>query len=178
MIVITGPGRSGTSALAKLYLELGFDPGGGWRKSRRAGLEQGDVWRLNNQIAKDLGVTMVHPLRGADDGDEDAPKTAVDGAAVRSSLRRKVRRVLAGRAGGPAKSAGTKKPTRVRLTKWDRFDAVVDKHRDTIIELAGRYQVVKDPRFSWTMPVWLAAEAPIEHITISTRAVPSMVASR
>ena len=41
MIVVTGPGRSGTSLVAQLYRELGFDPGGRWHDDVRARLATG-----------------------------------------------------------------------------------------------------------------------------------------
>ena len=37
MIVITGPGRGGTSLIASLYRELGFDQGGEWFDDTNAG---------------------------------------------------------------------------------------------------------------------------------------------
>ena len=47
-----------------------------------------------------------------------------------------------------------------------------------MVKLAQETVVVKDPRFIWTMPLWLAAGAPIEHVSITYRAMDDMVASR
>src|SRR4051794_29719374 len=59
MIVITGPGRSGTSLLAKIYANAGIDPGGVWRDDVRAGLERGDVSLLNRRILTSMGVSTL-----------------------------------------------------------------------------------------------------------------------
>ncbi len=62
MIVITGPGRSGTSFLANLYRRLGYDTGGGWDRKRRAGREHPDVVEVNELIAKELNVPLGPPF--------------------------------------------------------------------------------------------------------------------
>jgi hypothetical protein len=142
VIVITGSGRSGTSALGLLYKELGFDPGGNWIPEYRAGLEHGDFWKFNNKLAAELGATMLHP-----------PK--------------KLRDVPVG--------AGK---SRVRLAQWDRLPEVVEAHGDTMRRLAAENPVVKDPRFLFTLPVWLAAGAAIEHVVITFRPMSDVVASR
>lgn len=142
MIVITGPGRSGTSALGLLYKELGFDPGGNWIPEYRAGLEHGDFWKFNNKLAAELGATMLHPPKKL----RDAPPTA-------------------------GKS-------RVRLAHWDRLPEVVATHAETMRKLAADNPVVKDPRFLFTLPLWLAAGAAIEHVVITFRAMGDVVASR
>ena len=51
MIVITSPGRSGTTFLALLYRELGFDPGGQYRQSVSAGMEDSVFSRMNEQLS-------------------------------------------------------------------------------------------------------------------------------
>ena len=56
MIVVTGVGRSGTSLIAALYQELGFDIGGGWVPSINAGLEAPDVVEANERLMADLGL--------------------------------------------------------------------------------------------------------------------------
>lgn len=141
MIVITGSGRSGTSALGLLYKELGFDPGGNWIPESRAGLEHGDFWKFNNKLAAELGATMLHPPKKL----RDAPT--------------------------PGKS-------RVRLVRWERLPDVVAAHGETMRHLAATNQVVKDPRFLFTLPLWLAAGAAIEHVVITFRPMGDVVASR
>jgi hypothetical protein len=157
MIIITGLGRSGTSALAKLYRELGFDPGGGWTPEVNAGAEHPEFYPLNNKLAAELGMSMVNPLP------QKSP--APTGRRSRQPFRK------------PSAAAAPKAP-RVSLAKWKRFDEVVARHRDTMVELAARTPVVKDPRFAFTLPLWLAAGAPIEHVTITMRAMSDIVASR
>ena len=50
MLVITGMGRSGTSALAALCKSLNFDPGGAYVEGINAGLEDPDVVAINEEI--------------------------------------------------------------------------------------------------------------------------------
>jgi hypothetical protein len=141
MIVITGPGRSGTSVLAQVYKELGFDPGGVWIERTAAGLEDPRFYSLNNRLAAQLGMTMLKRL----------PKAAAAAEEAEISFE-------------PA--------------DWGRLDAVVEHNRATMLELARDADVVKDPRFSYLLPVWLAAGAPIDHVVITTRDLDAMVASR
>jgi hypothetical protein len=140
MIVITGPGRSGTSVLAAVYKELGFDPGGVWVERTRAGLEDQRFFSLNNQMAAQLGMTMLKRLpKAAAAADEEAVFQPAD---------------------------------------WDLLDDVVARNRDSMLALARETEVVKDPRFSYLLPVWLAAGAAIDHVVITTRDLEAMVASR
>ena len=53
MLIITGPGRSGTSLLAQFCKDLGFDPGGEWYDGVNAGLEYPVVVRINDAILKE-----------------------------------------------------------------------------------------------------------------------------
>jgi len=63
VIVITGPGRSGTSFIANLYQNLGFDPGGGWEDHKRAGLEERDIVKMNTKLCEELGAPVGPPPR-------------------------------------------------------------------------------------------------------------------
>src|SRR3954451_7163115 len=141
MIVITGPGRSGTSALAEVYKELGFDPGGAWVERTRAGLEDPRFYSLNNRLAAQLGMTMLKrfPRSAAADDDEEVTFRPAD---------------------------------------WDRVDGVVAHNREAMLEVARDTEVVKDPRFTYLLPVWVAAGAPIDHVVITNRDMDAMVASR
>ena len=130
MIVITGPGRSGTSFLADLYRKLKFDPGGGWDKNIRAGLEAADVVEINQQIAKDLKAP-VGP--------------------------------------GPKAALGEQ--------RWDLVGELAEKYGPQLHEIAARYEVCKDPRFVWTLRVWLAAKVPIEHVVLTFRRVDDVIGS-
>ena len=57
MIIITGTGRSGTSLLAKILKDLGFDIHGGWDEEINAGLEDSRVVSLNMKMLADLGCS-------------------------------------------------------------------------------------------------------------------------
>ncbi len=57
MLIITGPGRSGTSLLALFCKEMGFDPGGTWHEFVDAGLEYPPVVRINTALQKDIAET-------------------------------------------------------------------------------------------------------------------------
>ncbi len=57
MLIITGPGRSGTSLLALFCREMGFDPGGTWHEFVDAGLEYPPVVRINSALQKDIAET-------------------------------------------------------------------------------------------------------------------------
>jgi hypothetical protein len=61
---------------------------------------------------------------------------------------------------------------------WARFDETVDRHRARLLSLASDRPVVKDPRFSWTLPVWAAAGVPIEQVVVCLRDLSAMEASR
>jgi hypothetical protein len=175
VIIITGPGRSGTSVLAKLYKELGFDPGGNWIPKARAGLEHGDFWRLNNKLAAAIGATMLAPPRPP----KPPPPATGYRRGVRAAQRRAVASPLTARALGlPPQRLTGQHVSRVRLINWNRVPAVVEEHREAMVKLARETVVVKDPRFMWTLPLWLAAGAEIEHVTITFRAMEDMVASR
>lgn len=148
MIVITGPGRSGTSFLADLYRNLGFDPGGGWQDAIRAGREQKDVVELNNELSDALNVRrLARPVGAAAAG-----QAAVDGGA---------------REGAP----------QIGSERWDLVPELADRFGDRIRELSRQWTVVKDPRFCWTLRIWLAAKAEIDHVVVTLRRVEDVVRS-
>jgi hypothetical protein len=130
VIVITGPGRSGTSFMADLYRNLGFDPGGGWEDDKRAGLEERDVVKMNTKLCEELGAPIGPP-----------PRTALG------------------------------------KQRWDRVAELADKHGKKLRKLAESRDVVKDPRFCWTLRVWVAAGAPISHIVLTLRKVEDVIGS-
>ncbi len=130
MIVITGPGRSGTSFIASLYQNLGFDPGGGWENDKRAGLEERKVVKMNTDLCEELGAPIGPPPR-----------------------------------------------TPLGKQRWDLVGTLADKHGKRLRKLAEERAVVKDPRFCWTLRVWVAAGAPIEHIVLTLRKVEDVIGS-
>jgi len=50
MIIITGPGRSGTSVLAQFCLKMGYNPGGSWYDCVDAGMEHPRVAAINDAL--------------------------------------------------------------------------------------------------------------------------------
>lgn len=50
MLIITGTGRSGTSALAEFCRQMGHDPGGNWRDDINAGMEDPEVIAINRRL--------------------------------------------------------------------------------------------------------------------------------
>ncbi len=59
MLVITGPGRSGTSVLALFCKEMGYDPGGAWHDPINAGLEYARVVQINDALLRETRETGV-----------------------------------------------------------------------------------------------------------------------
>ena len=154
MIVITGVGRSGTSFLAQLYRELGFDPGGQWLPAVNAGYEDDEVVGANELVARDLGLRFLG-------GPHPAP--------TKTGLTR-----FLGRRRGPRVGAADQFDTLAP----DRLQPAVERHRDRLCEVAATHVVAKDPRFCWTMPAWLRAGAAIDHVVLSTRSMEAVIASR
>lgn len=155
MIVITGVGRSGTSFVAQVYRELGFDPGGKWLASVNAGFEDDEVVSANELVAHDLGLLFLG-------GPRPAPPGSAGGGLLASLKAR----------GRPAS------PDQFDTIEPSRLQPAVDRHRDQLRRVAASHPVVKDPRFCWTMPVWLLAGASIDHVVLSTRAMDAVIASR
>ena len=63
MIIVTGPGRSGTSVLSKIYDKLGFEVPGPWNYDQNvnAGYEIPEVARLNYKMLTELGGVHSMP---------------------------------------------------------------------------------------------------------------------
>lgn len=168
MIIITGPGRSGTSFVAELYRELGFDPGGGWNKWINAGLEASDVVRVNISILSDLGFGTLGP--------------PTEGVQPRYRISRLWKRIAPAQLQKNLLSIWYRLPLtpgrRPGFVRWDCVDDLAAKYRSTLHEIAGSHEVVKDPRFCWTLGVWAAAGVEIEHVLLCTRSLDAMVQSR
>lgn len=172
MIVITGPGRSGTSALAALYKELGFDPGGEFHPELSAGLETQDVVALNQAVAHELHLTIVGKARKRNRLEDFV------GARLAQVVRSRVDRNRLEAAYRRLDALPGRRARRLHLLDWSDLDRVAAKLGPQLVEAAERHLVVKDPRFCWTLPVWLAARAPVDHVVMTSRSLDAAVASR
>lgn len=167
MIIITGPGRSGTTAVANLYRHCGFDPGGEFDSRVDAGLEDSDIFCLNEEIANHLELPILR-----------LPKTS-------GSLSTIVGRV------GPMLPGGLR--THLR-SKWRMSKAMkvgrvqppnIELRRtlptalyDRCVDLSRRKTVVKDPQFLWTLPAWVASSAQLEGVVVCVRPFNAVLESR
>ena len=168
MIVVTGPGRSGTSMLATLYRELGFDPGGAWNPQVSAGMEEGQVAWMNLHMAEELGVSIRERRGGR--------TLRAAGAIVRKSHGR----VPGGLRRRLASMVDSMRYARVSpdLMRWDVIAEVAERHGDELRALAKDKLVLKDPRFMWTLRAWLAAGVPVEAVVLTVRPLDAMADSR
>lgn len=165
MIIITGPGRSGTSFLARLYQSLGFDPvpgGGGWEESINGGLEDLEVGRVNLEIIRALRMQSQGSIVA------DRAKRILD--------RRPSSKASPGVSPGSASSASVLGELmawtvgrRIRLQRWGDLAAAAATVGPQLRDLAVDRDVVKDPQFCQTLAVWASSRAPIEQVVISLR---------
>jgi hypothetical protein len=172
MIVVTGPGRGGTSFISRLYASLGFDTGGEWFDSTNSGGEHPDIVRANGRIIQDLGISVMASKEAADRVRRDAPELVGD--ATRPGVRSRIRRVMDAAALRMLGRSGEQ----LELVSWDRYDEVARAHAPALLALAKAHDVVKDPRFCWTLDAWARVGAPVEHVLFCVRNVDAMVESR
>ena len=171
MIVITGPGRSGTSLIAQLYRELGFDPGGFWIPEYNAGYEEHDIVRANAAIIRDLRITVLadsygnEMLRRETHDPTDPPRS-------------KFNWWLGNKAGRLAERCLGRRADPLELISWEGFEEFVEARRVPLTEMARRFQVAKDPYFCWTLAIWAASGAQIDHVLVCVRNFDAMVESR
>ncbi len=168
MIVITGPGRSGTSFLAALYRELGFDPGGRWHPSAMAGFEADDMRRMNLLLAEELGVSIRRRRGGRALQALDATVASV-GARLPGRFRPPLARAV------DVVRYGRLTPD---LMRWEQLPVVTDRHGEELRAMAKERPVAKDPRFCFTLRVWLASGAPVENVVLTIRPLDAMADSR
>jgi hypothetical protein len=171
MIVVTGPGRSGTSLVAQLYHELGFDPGGLWNPRARAGFEDRTIVRMNHALIRDLG------MRSSGRQFRFVPDDRVPGR-----LKGLAKRVVPPAAQDEIRSLLRDPPWRARrrmdVIQWERFTDVTRLHGEDLRRLAAERSVAKDPAFCWTLGVWVAAQAQIDHVLVTVRSLDAMAKSR
>lgn len=171
MIVITGPGRSGTSFLAGIYHELGFSPGGAWVEANRGGWESPDITERNQFLLRELGITAYGPPGRYKQLSEFLGDRLARTIKNRSTDEQRQR----------WRHAVDKLPFRnaaaLSLIPFEHSRAVVEATGPSLRKVAAEYAVAKDPLFSWTLPIWLAAGADVSHVVISTRNIDEALAS-
>lgn len=172
MLIITGPGRSGTSLLAKIYKNAGANVTGTWSELERAGFEDASVVDLNKRILGELNTSQLGYKRSLPRL-ESLPGRRV-ARIIRSStsptLRRNVRVRLQNRSGNTFHS--------LTLPEWGQLPRIVEEMGEAMQLAAGGLTIVKDPQFCLTLPVWIAAGVEIDHVLASTRSVEAMLKSR
>jgi hypothetical protein len=67
--------------------------------------------------------------------------------------------------------------TSVGQQRWDLVPALAEKYGPRLRELSNKFEVVKDPRFSWTLRVWFEAQANIDHVIVMMRRVDDVMKS-
>jgi hypothetical protein len=67
---------------------------------------------------------------------------------------------------------------RMQVIRWERYEELVDRHAARLRALAREHSAAKDPTFCWTLGVWCAAGAPIDHVVITIRSLDAMAQSR
>jgi hypothetical protein len=168
VIVITSPGRSGTSFLALLYRELGFDLKGSWTPRYRAGLEAGAFQWTNTELTTALGTALVERRGGRGLRQLDGMYQKRQ-ARLSEERQKRVESVL---------NSVRYRRDSLDLLDWSKLDAVVQQYGERLRKLAAETEVVKDPRFCWTLPAWLASGASISALVMPLRTLPAMVDSR
>jgi hypothetical protein len=164
MIVITRSGRSGTSLLARLYQELGFDPTGHWEPGVNAGLEDEEIVGLNNEILAQLGFRLL-----GSQADVPSPARTLLKPILPAVLRRSLRAAVQER---------TRRQAHPDHVRWSAAPAVVTDLGPRLVRAAEGRHLVKDPRFCITLPIWLEAGAGISFVVASVRAAVASTASR
>jgi hypothetical protein len=61
---------------------------------------------------------------------------------------------------------------------WERFPRVVALYGSRLRRVAAERTVVKHPRFCWTIGVWAAAGARIDHVLVCVRNLDAIMESR
>lgn len=168
MIIITGPGRSGTSLLARLYTELGFNPGGRWEPAWNAGLEDEAVTRMNLALASELGVS-ADMRRGGRFLQELGKLIRASEGRLSARLHSRAR---------VAVDALRYRRVAIDLLDWSSIARSAERHGEELRALAKERAVVKDPRFCFTLHVWLAGRAQVDAVVLTERSLDALAASR
>jgi len=161
VIIITGSGRSGTSFIASLYKNLGFDPGGLWAPSLSGGWEDPEVVQINNDVLGSLGGSRTFN-----------PNFSVLGKMAPLWL--KVRRQLPDPVVGILRTIWLRLWVRLFVgaftpIKWGKVTEIASTYGDLLKRISQAKSVVKDPNFCYTLPVWAEAGASIDKVVVAFR---------
>jgi hypothetical protein len=159
--------------IAQVYREAGFDPGGAWDPLVRAGLENPDIYEVNQRILRALGVTTLGLRRSAPRIDQlpvGRSGRRMMKSLIGPSMRRRARASFEGSILNHARS--------LKLIDWSLVAATAERLREEMTQLSTTIEVCKDPQFCWTLPVWLSAGVRLDHVIVTTRPVNEMIASR
>ena len=165
MIIITGTGRSGTSFLGKLYVELGFKVAGAevWRPDGRPGIEEPIVNQLLAEIMQDLVIPAGNNI-------------------LQKTLFSIGKKIIGQKIADKSLRGSLRKRSYVRnqilLHDMTKLDVLAKKYQVRILELSRNYQVIKAPGFCRTLGVWAAAGAPIEHVVVTMRKTIDVIKSQ
>lgn len=171
MIVITGPGRSGTSLIAAAYHAAGVECGGEWSGSISAGYEDPDVVQLNRAIAGAMGGSLLGDVRQAPRLDQ-LPFSGIT-SRLKSTLPENQRYALKRR----YEHLPWNRHRHLALPRWERLDQIVARFGPDMRQLATR-PVAKDPQFCLTLPAWLRSGGKIDHVVLTTRNIGHSLQSR
>lgn len=73
MLLITSPGRCGSSLVAEFCRQLGYDPGGTWDTATDSGLEDPEIRKLNTELHR---TACIFPDHTRDDAQLSAIHTS------------------------------------------------------------------------------------------------------
>jgi hypothetical protein len=157
--------------IAQICKELGVDPGGVWNPAARAGFEDQEIVQMNRTIVRELGIRSSGRRFGFfPDERIPLPAKAIARSLISEAQRRQVRSLL--------RDPPWRSDHRMQVTRWDRFEELAARHAPRLRALAGKRSASKDPTFCWTLAVWCAAGAPIDHVVITIRSLDAMAQSR
>jgi len=137
---------------------------------KNAGYEAPDIFRQNHRVIRDLGLSILasrtvnEAVRRLLSDPDDPPRGKLSWW-LSNTIERVALRCL-GRRAEP-----------LELVPWERFEGVVEAHRAVLVEMSRRFQVVKDPAFCWTLGVWAASGAQIDHVLVCVRNFDAMLES-
>jgi hypothetical protein len=170
--IITGPGRSGTSFLAAAYRSSGVTIAGEWSEQVRAGYEDGEIVHMNHRMLRYMGSSLLGVKRPISHPSASRLYRSTEGlrAALSTEQRQRLRRAYLHLPWNRTRS--------LQAPDWERADRVVHEYGPIMRRVAASREMVKDPQFCLTLPLWLRAGARIDSAVVTMRAVDAMLDSR